>query len=445
MGEKNSNERQWSDIDARPIPAWFNDYKLGIFIHWGLYSVPAWAPKRSSVNTPGEAYAEWYGSAVRQQNGQYRTFHQKIYGESFKYEDFAAQFKAELFDPHQWAQLFQRSGARYVVLTAKHHDAFCLWPSQHSWNWNSVDIGPHRDLYGELSSAVVGKGLKMGAYYSLLEWFNPLYVKDPEAYALKHMIPQMKQLVEAYRPSVLFTDGEWEHASGVWHSREFLEWLFTESSVRDEIVVNDRWGKDTRGKHGGYFTTEYGEVGYGPEGQLLEMSREWKWEECRGIGTSFGYNRNETLNDYMTEEEVIHLLVDTVSRGGNLLLNVGPTADGLIPVIMEERLTQLGVWLEVNGEAVFGTHKWRDNQDSEFVRYTYREGTLYAIALRWPGKQLVLQNLRLSGDARISMLGWNESLSYEETTQELLIRMPAIAIDSVPCRHAYVFKIEGVR
>ncbi|THF82687.1 alpha-L-fucosidase [Cohnella fermenti] len=433
----------WSKLDERSVPAWFDDVKFGIFIHWGPYSVPSWGPKRESVNTSGEAYAEWYGSAVRQEGSAYRDFHRRTYGERAAYEDFAPSFRAELFDPQRWAELFRRSGARYVVLTAKHHDAFCLWPSRHAWNWNSVDIGAHRDLFGELAAAVRESGLRMGAYYSLLEWFNPLYLSDPEAYATTHMIPQMKELVDAYGPSVLFTDGEWEHPSETWHSTEFLSWLFSHPDIGEEIVVNDRWGRETRGRHGGCFTTEYGEVGYGPDGQELHMSRERKWEENRGIGTSFGYNRNETLDDYMTERDVIHLLVDTVSRGGNLLLNVGPTADGLIPVIMEERLAQLGEWLRVNGEAIYGTSHWPERHDSDAgVRYTVKGDAVYAIFLRWPERETTLTAPGLAGKTRARMLGFDEPLTCRGAAEGVTLEVPVVPPERLPCRQAYVVRFD---
>ncbi|GBF73758.1 alpha-L-fucosidase [Paenibacillus sp. 598K] len=441
------NEREaWRSIDERPLPAWYDDAKFGIFIHWGLYSVPSWGPKRDTVNTSGEAYAEWYGSAVRQPGSQYEAFHKRVYGDGTRYEDFVAGFGAELYDPEAWAALFREAGARYVVLTAKHHDAYCLWPSPHRWNWNSVDVGPGRDLYGELDRAVRAEGLRMGAYYSLLEWYNPLYLADPAAYARTQMVPQMRQLVEAYAPSVLFTDGEWEHHSDVWDSRAFLEWLYTASPVSEEIVVNDRWGKETRGRHGGYYTTEYGEVGYGPDGVALPIKLDRKWEENRGIGTSFGYNRNETLRDYLGERELIHLLVDTVSRGGNLLLNVGPTADGRIPVIMEERLRQLGDWLRVNGEAIYGTRSWRTHGEGETVRYTTSGSgdTLYVHCLRWPGRELTLHAEGLPDAAEAQLLGWGGLPPvYRTDGARRIIALPELdgSGDDLPCRHVPVIAL----
>lgn len=165
-------------------------------------------------------------------------------------------------------------------------------------------------------------------------------------------MPQLKDLVTRYRPDVVWPDGEWEHPSEDWKSKEFLAWLYNESPVRNTVVVNDRWGKETRSKHGGYYTTEYDIV---HDEDASKKKFEHPWEECRGIGGSFGYNRNESLGDYETSDAVIHMLIQKVARGGNLLLDIGPAADGSIPVIMQQRLADLGAWLGVNGEAIYGT------------------------------------------------------------------------------------------
>lgn len=434
----------WENIDRRKIPEWYDQSKFGIFIHWGIYSVPAWAPKRSSVNVSGEAYAEWYGQAMTDPNGQYWKFHNSVYGDDFKYEDFAPQLKGEMFEPEKWADLFYKSGAKYVVLTAKHHDAFCLWPSQYRKNWNSVDVGIRSDVVGELAKVVRSRGMKMGVYYSLLEWFNLEYKRNPVKYSLEYMIPQLKELVSNYSPSVLFTDGEWEHTSDIWHSTDFLKWLFEESAVKDEIVVNDRWGSETRGTHGGYFTTEYGEVGYGPDGSELKMSRENKWEENRGIGTSFGFNRNENLSDYLSEKEVIYLLIDTVSRGGNLLLNVGPAADGTIPVIMEERLLALGEWLKINGEAIYNTSKWRVACENQFINYTAKGDCVYAICKIYPQGSITLSSPLVIGDISVELIGSEQKIKHTYLDGKLSIDFPECLEESLHNRYAYVLKIRGI-
>jgi alpha-L-fucosidase len=422
----------WASLDRRPIPAWFDEAKFGIFIHWGVYSVPAWGPRGKESG--------WYGFEMNKAGSPTAQFHAATYGEHFTYADFAEMFKAELFDAAEWARLLQRAGARYVVLTAKHHDGYCLWPSAMSPQWNSMDTGPHRDLVGELTKAVRDRGLRMGLYYSLYEWYHPLLREHRSIYTGRHMFPQLTELVESYAPDLLFADGEWDYNSRAWKSREFLAWLFNESAVREHVVINDRWGNDTRSRHGGYFTSEYGHV---DAGKKLDDCH--KWEECRAIGKSFIYNRSERAEDYRGARELVHLLVDTVSRGGNLLLDVGPAADGRIPVIMQERLVEIGEWLKVNGEAIYRTKPWRESKDGDAVRYTAgQNGVVYAISLGWPGRELVLSVPKARAGASATLLGRPDGLKTRTDGGKLIIEVPPLSVEEVPCQHAYAFKLTGV-
>jgi len=421
-------EPTWESLDGRPCPAWFDEAKLGIFIHWGVYSVPSWAPKGT--------YAEWYWSSMQDQNGPTWAFHTRTYGERTQYQDFAPMFRAELFDPAQWADLFARSGAKYVALTSKHHDGFCMWPSAESWNWNSVDVGPHRDLLGELTEAVRAKGLKMGFYYSLYEWFNPLYRADVTRYVDQHMLPQLKDAVQRYQPSIIFADGEWDQPSEAWRSTEFLAWLFNESPCKDDVVVNDRWGKECRAVHGGYYTSEYG--GHGGEKAMGEWH---KWEENRGIGASYGYNRNETDDDYVKPADLVRMLVSIVSAGGNLLLNVGPTADGRIPEIQQQRLIELGDWLAANGEAIYGSRPWAETPADGTLFYTCKGDTVYAITFAWPRQDLMLPEVVTTDDSKATLLGRDESLNWYDVDGKTRIRVPGLKPDELPCKHAWTFRV----
>jgi alpha-L-fucosidase len=429
----------WESLNQRPTPQWFDDAKFGIFIHWGVYSVPAFADPHSQI---GETYAEWYWNHMHNKSGPTWAFHLAHYGANFQYQDFADQFKAELFDPHQWADVFARSGARYVVLTSKHHEGFCLWPCPASWNWNAVDLGPHRDLAGDLAKAVVAHGLKMGFYYSLYEWYSPLYLHDPDRYVAEHMLPQMKDLVERYHPSLLWTDGEWEHPSSFWKSTEFLAWLFNDSPVRGYVAVNDRWGKETRATDGGFYTSEY--AGFTRPG--VKLGAVHKWEECQGMGKSFGYNRVETAEEYKSTRELVNLLVDTVAKGGNLLLDIGPTADGRIPVIMQDRLLELGAWLKVNGEAIYGTHPWREASEGPHsnVRYTAKGDAVYAIAEGWPGRELVLAEPHPASGATVTLLGSTEPLKWQESGGKVHIELPEPSGQEMGSA-AYAFKLVGMK
>ncbi|MDO8837010.1 MAG: alpha-L-fucosidase [Vicinamibacterales bacterium] len=461
----------WESVDARPTPGWFSDAKFGIFIHWGVYSVPAYAPV-----IPGKlAYAEWYWDAMTGgqrpnaspiQSGTWE-YHQKMYGADFPYQGFAPQFRAELFDPGHWADVFARSGAKYVVLTSKHHDGFALWPSRDAsaiWGrpWNAVEIGPKRDLLGDLSDAVRRKGLRMGYYYSLYEWYNPLWTTDKPRYIAEHMFPQFKDLVTRYQPSIIFSDGEWDLPSSEWRSPELLAWLFNESAVKDEVVINDRWGKDSRHKHGGYWTTEY----------TAGMSGlNHPWEESRGMGFSYGYNRAERLEHYHSARDLVTMLVDLVSRGGNLLLDIGPDADGTIPVVMEERLIQIGDWLTVNGDAIYGTRPWTTTRqwsagevpavdyNKEYATaydvtklvaaplpgkaaieafFTTKGQAVYAILPRWPGRTFTIRG---TGSVRVvSLLGSDEPLAFTQAGSDVTIQLPELP-EALRTQPAWTLKI----
>lgn len=460
-------EANWESLDRRPMPAWFLDAKFGVFIHWGVYSVPAWGQV-------GE-YAEWYWNRLPSQDAKWAPsveFHAKNYGANFDYQDFAPKFTAELFNAKQWADLFARAGIKYVVPTSKHHEGFALWPSaeaSRTWGrpWNAAEIGPKRDLMRELADATRAAGLKFGFYYSLYEWYNPLWLSDKPRYVAEHMIPQFKDVVTRYQPSIIFSDGEWEMDSKAWRSEEMLAWLFNESPSKNEIVVNDRWGKETRHKHGGYYTTEYA-AGMQDDSHA--------WEESRGMAFSYGYNRAERVDDYKTGREFILVLVDLVSRGGNLLLDIGPAADGTIPPLMEQRLLEIGDWLKVNGEAIYGTRfagrscQWtagerpkqeygeymvrytlldqvgqipKDDRAVKQVFFTKKPDALYAITAGWPGKQLVLRGIKVPANATVTMLGVPGVLPTSQSGDTLTITTPAFGPEDAPCRHAFAFKITG--
>lgn len=445
----------WKSLDERTIPTWFENAKFGIFIHWGVYSVPAWRKVESDRYA---SYAEWYYARVmdNKENGGF-DFHRKNYGDNFEYRDFAPLFKAELFNPDQWAELFKNSGAKYVVLTSKHHDGYCLWPTKnkHKKDWNSGEVGPKRDLLGDLSNSVIKSGLKMGIYYSIPDWesiprkkdkseyyirkeFVNKYGLSPEKYRDEILIPQLKELVQNYSPSLIFSDaGEWVYDDDFWKTKEFLSWLYNESSVKNEVVVNDRWCKGMPGKYGDYFSSEYEDAD--------ASSFHKPWEESRGIGGSYGFNRAENAEDYSSSKELILELVDIVSKGGNLLLNVGPTSDGRIPVVMQERLLEIGAWLKVNGEAIYYTKKHNISgvkTNTQHLYFTSKETELFCVFTKW--NPTIEIDLTTNNKVKeVTLLGYNEKLNWEITdSNKLLIEIPRLTIDEIPCLHAWSLKIE---
>ena len=358
---RSDSKPTWESVDARPTPAWWGDAKFGIFIHWGVYSVPAFARRANTPSGTGSGLRkpgnpDPLRRTTRRSAARRARFTSVSTARISTYQDFAPRFTAEMFDADQWADIFARSGAKYVVLVSKHHDGFALWPSREanaSWGrpWNAVDVGP-----SAISSASSRRpcGAATSRWVSISRCTSGStrcwLAGDVDAYVKDHLFPQFKDLVTRYSPSVIFSDGEWELPSEKWRAPELLAWLFNDSPVAQHVVVNDRWGGETRHRHGGYYTTEYG-------AGLPGASH--AWEENRGLGHSYGFNRNEDLADYASGPRLLLTLIDTVSRGGNLLLNVGPTADGRIPVVMQDRLAFLGEWLKYNGEAIYGTRTFR--------------------------------------------------------------------------------------
>lgn len=427
-------ENNWESLNSRHVPDWFADAKFGIFIHWGLYSVPAYTEKGQ--------YAEWYMQQIRDENSAARKFHDRVYAPGTQYEDFVSGFKAELFDADEWAQLFEKSGAKYINLVSKHHDGFCMFKSDYAWNWNSVDVGPHRDFCGELKTALEKTDVKFGVYHSVYEWFHPLYLKDPEEYAVKHLIPMLKELITKYEPWTLFTDGEWDHPSSVWHSTDFLQWLYNESPVKDTIVPNDRWGRETRGRLGGNFTTEYGIIDNGRRIEEVELDR--PFEECRGIGASFGLNRIEGVDEYLSSKELIETLCSLVSKGGNFLLNIGPAADGTIPVIMQERLLDMGKWLSVNGDAIYGTRIYT-KAPQEGIYYTRKGDKVYAITNAYPFGSLTLDKVDYNPDIKAKLLAHDAPIAVENDNGKAKLVFPQINPDEMKCGWLYAFELNGVK
>ncbi|XP_070805354.1 tissue alpha-L-fucosidase isoform X3 [Pituophis catenifer annectens] len=341
----------WASLDARPLPGWFDAAKVGIFVHWGVFSVPAW----------GSEWFWWHWKGKFQPD--YQRFVRLHFPPGTSYADFAPRFSAVDFQPEEWAQLFQDAGARYVVFTSKHHEGFTNWGSKVSWNWNSVDTGPHRDLVGELGEAVRKRNISFGLYHSLFEWFHPLYLLDKnnsfksQFFVSGKTLPELSELVLRYKPDLIWSDGDWEAPDTYWNSTSFLAWLYNDSPVKDTVVVNDRWGINCSCRHGGYYNCQ---DKFEP-GSLPDH----KWEMCSSVDKrSWGYRSDMQISEIMNEFTIIQQLVHTVSYGGNYLLNVGPTKEGQIAPIFQERLLALGTWLKVNGEAIYESRPWRTQKEN---------------------------------------------------------------------------------
>ncbi|KAF0295239.1 Alpha-L-fucosidase [Amphibalanus amphitrite] len=383
---------------------------------------------------------------IKQKYEQYVEFMEKNYRPNFTYADFAPQFTAEFYDPDQWADIFKAAGAQYIVLTSKHHEGFTMWPSKYAWNWNAVDTGPNRDLLGDLAKSIRNRtDIKFGVYHSLFEWFNPLFLADKEsnftqkAFPGAKTIPELYELVNEYQPEVIWSDGSIAApSSDYWGSKDFIAWLYNDSPVKDTVVTNDRWGPDASCAHGDFFTCQ---DRYNP-GVLLPH----KWENCMTIDSkSWGYRREAVLADILSMDDLTKTMAETISCGGNLLMNVGPTHDGRIVPIFEERLRQMGEWLGINGEAIYSSKPWSHQNDTltSGVWYTQRDGAVFAIVLDWPESDVLqLGAVTLAADSKVFMLGCQDPLKWSQPADgPLHVAFPDLT--QVTSRWAWVLKMDG--
>jgi alpha-L-fucosidase len=430
-------------LDQHPLPQWFDDAKLGIFIHWGLYSVPGWAPlTKVDFTNPDflkvNPYAEWYYNTVRIDGSPTQAYDREHFGADHDYYAFTETFDSESkkWNPDAWAKVFKDAGAKYVVLTTKHHEGYTLWPSA-TPNPSLPPARQHasRDLVSELTASVRKEGLKMGLYYSGgLDWtfvpgpitslqtFNST-MPQSKAYG-QYVDAQYRELIDRYHPAVLWNDIGYPKSGNP---------MAIEADYYNAVpdgVVDDRFSI----KHSDYTTPEY---------TTLKDINPKKWEECRGLGQSFGYNRAEGEAQTIAPDKLIYLLVDIVSKNGNLLLDVGPEADGTIPAVQLDRLKALGAWLDQNGEAIYGTHPWTraegKTSDGIDVRFTQKSANLYVTLMGdVKGSSVTVTSLKPKPGTKIQLLGYKKPLKWSQAGEDVKVNLPS----SLPGKYAYVLRVE---
>lgn len=472
-----------ASLQARALPAWFDAAKFGIFIHWGIWTIPAFAPRVGSISEVFRThydraaamlpYTEWYWNAIRVAGTPSAEFHASHFANA-PYEAFKEPFLAGLsgWDPAAWAEAFRDSGAGYVVLVAKHHDGFCLWPSA-VHNPNRDDWTSKRDIVGEIARAVRAAGLRFGLYYSGgLDWtfderplktLGDLAAGPPRGPYPAYAERQTRELVDRYQPSVLWNDISWPAGQGRLN-RLFADYY----DAVPEGVVNDRWRTpglaslilrsrlarrrlDARIRramqrrpdraegvipppipHSDFRTPEYARF---PGIQVK------KWEATRGMSHSFGFNRNDEDADYASAETLISDFIDGVSKNCNLLLNVGPESGGDIPGPQIFRLKAFGAWLRANGESIYGTRPWRtaeaETDDGLPVRFTAKGEDLYLIVLGAPrSERIIIRGLAASGS--VIRLADGAPATFEAAGSDLALTLPS------PCTgFAPAFRISG--
>jgi len=455
----------WDSLKQYTVPEWFMDAKLGIFIHWGVYSVPAF---------DNEWYPRFmYQDEISRRGVNYYQHHLKTHGHpgTFGYKDFIPKFKGENWDPNAWVELFKAAGARYVVPVAEHHDGFPMYATDHN-PWNASLMGPKRNVIDELATAVRAEGLKFGVshhraynwrYYTYKEEFDTTDPQNAGLYSPPHAqdepappewrqdwFTRLKELINKFEPDVLYFDFGW-------HFDEF-------EADRPQVVAYYynralEWGKEV--------VLQYKEKI--PDGAAVLDVERWKLDDIRDdywqTDTSVSYKSWSYIkgDEFKTTKVLIHDLVDIVSKNGNLLLNVGPRPDGTIPDQAAELLRGLGQWLQLNGEAIYGTRPWhtygegpakigdgklKERDDEPFsaadIRFTRKGNALFATVLGWPGDQVKIQSLGSDSPLaaerieQITMLaGDGRSLDWSQDGSGLTVSLPPEAVGE----HAYVLKL----
>jgi alpha-L-fucosidase len=448
----------WTSLNQHTVPKWFEDAKLGIFIHYGLYSVPAWAPTakltdRGEIDWGGfrpdlsdwfvkNPYAEWYMNSWRIKDSPTWEYHVKTYGANFDYLDFIPTFDQEVkkWDPDEWAVLFKEIGARYIVPTTRHHDGFKLWPSK--------VLNPHRkanqqstkrDVIGELATAVRKQGIHMGIYFSGgLDWsFTPDPIRT--RHGVEEDCPQseeygryadalLEELIQLYEPDDIWDDIAYPKTGNL---TKVLADYFNRVP---QGTIDDRFHEiDKPPKHADYTS---------PEGVWPTKIVEKKWESCHALGTSFGYNQNEGPADMLSPGKLINMFVDVVSKNGNLLLDIGPKADGSIPEIQLSRLREFGKWMRTNGEAIHETRPWVRSDgrttDGSTIRFTRKSEVLYAFLMERPkDRKVTIESLQLQEGSHVQMLGAPGHLDWTARGENVQITLP----NELPGDYAFVLKV----
>lgn len=449
----------WENLAANyQFPEWFIDGKFGIFIHWGVYSVPAFN-------------SEWYPRDMYWKDNHVYKHHRETWGpqDKFGYKDFIPMFKAEKFNADEWAELFKKSGAKYIVPVAEHHDGFAMYDSEVN-EWNSVKMGPKRDIIAELKTAIEKQELIFGLSSHRAEnaWFfnggmqSPSDVQDTtitlygrryenEKYTedfAREWLTHTYELVNKYEPKLIWFDWTVNNPVLMPYFNKFMAYYYNNALDWGEgVVVNTKQGYPTN--------IHVWDVERGKSGKMMLFP----WQTDTSIGKrSWSYIEGE---EYKTPQQIVHDLVDIVSKNGNLLLNIGPQADGIIPDEQKNILLSIGEWLKVNGEAIYGTRPWKkfgegetepakgsfsDNEATPYtvrdIRFTTKGNDFYAIALNWCDSDLLIKSLdnNAIADARIqkvTLLGSNEKIDWEQTEEGLKLSLPK----QKPCEYAYSFKI----
>jgi len=417
---------------------WWRDAGFGMFIHWGIYAVPAGEYGGQTK------YGEWIQESADIPVAEY--------------EKYASRFNPVQFNAGEWVRLAKETGMKYIVITSKHHDGFCLWDSKVS-EYDIMDRSPFkRDVLKELSAACRKEGIKLCFYHSIMDWHHPdaqgsnypdyNYGKGPNPnfsrYVEYYLKPQLKELVKGYGPlGVLWFDGEWINE---WTEEQGKDLYNYVRSLQPDIIINNRVSKGRDGMQGmNKYQEAVGDFGT-PEQEILHGTSDLDWESCMTMNDNWGYNKTD--KNFKSAEILIYNLIDIAAKGGNYLLNVGPTAEGLFPEESVIRLKEIGQWMSVNSEVIHNSRRIRHFQETPSLFYTRTKDGKYihAIVLGWPGSELQIKYIDPEEGSEIQLLGYSKSLRWQKNAEggtTIYIPEELQLEENRPCKYAYVFRIEG--
>jgi alpha-L-fucosidase len=402
---------------------WWHDARFGMFIHWGIYSVPAGKYNGEEIKGIGE----WIMNTAKIPVSEY--------------EKFGKQFNPVKFDAAEWVKTAKDAGMKYIVITSKHHDGFSMWGSKVS-KYNVVDFAPYgKDPLKMLADECAKQGITLCFYHSIMDWHNPdANSVNWAKYREKYLKPQLKELLTGYgKLGVLWFDGEWVKEWTEDQGKDLYNWV---RNLQPQIIVNNRVGKGRQGMQGMNRDTSFvGDFGT-PEQEILSTSSTMAWESCMTMNDTWGFKTNDT--NWKSSETLVKNLVDIVSKGGNFLLNVGPTSEGLIPSPSVERLKEMGEWIKVNGEAIYGVRQLRNYKEGDNLRYTASADgkTINAFLMNWSGRQLNIRQIKPTDGSKIKMIGYDADLNWKyDSKKGLIVELPDQV--NLPCKYVWVLKIEG--
>jgi alpha-L-fucosidase len=416
-----------SGLKAQPISKddkrmdWWRNAKFGMFIHWGLYAVPAGEYKG------GTNYGEW--------------IMQEAQIPKEEYEKFGPQFNPLKFNADEWVSMAKNAGMKYIVITSKHHDGFCLWDSKVS-DYDVMDRTPFkRDIMKELSDACKKQGVVFCMYHSIMDWHHPDENKtNITKYREEYLKPQLKELVTKYDPGVLWFDGEWVEEWTEEQGQELYDWL---RQLKPGLIINNRIGKGRNGMQGMSKGKSAGDFGT-PEQEILDTKSDLDWESCMTMNDHWGYNKND--HNWKTTNQLIWNLVDVVAKGGNYLLNVGPTREGVFPDVSIDRLREIGEWTKVNSEAIYHVKTWDHFQEGDNIRFAQNaKGETFVYVNDLAGKELIVKKIKPEAGSAIQLLGSKEKIGWKQTNEGVVISLPvSLAKSNKVSKQVYVFKLKGV-